>query len=487
MSWLGTLIRRRAIGRAEGGYALALTALLLIPLMSIAAIGVDVGVWYLQAQENQRVADAASLAGVVLLPDQAAAQAAAFEAVERNGLQPGVDSTVAVDVLSDSELKVTVSTKSTLSLSNLFIDEFVITLAEYNPPVALGSPQNQLGSPGLWLAVSGRCSLRENGDLRSAEFLAGYPGGAYPPMPCAGGPNPSYETSGYLYSITVATPPGAPIQIEAFDASYSPDGNAADLELRPPSSFDITFTRYDAGGSPFDLTPVPVLATTVVGDRDPFHTGRWRTVATIPAPVRGTYYLRVQATGGGNESFGSNGFGLRAAQGGTFTSCTTLTAPLTCPQVAAVNDLSPYASLSNGSSTFYLAEIAAEHAGKSMEITLFDVGEGADSIEILDPDGNPVTFNWTTDCSIGLLPLGGCSGSTAGLDVSGSGPQIYPDTYSTSRYNDRAVVATVALPVDYATAYVGRWWQIRYTFGADITDRTTWSIKVIGDPVRLTR
>ena len=46
----------------ERGYALALTALLLIPLLSFAAIGVDIGVWYLQAQRNQRVADAAALA-----------------------------------------------------------------------------------------------------------------------------------------------------------------------------------------------------------------------------------------------------------------------------------------------------------------------------------------------------------------------------------------------------------------------------------------
>ena len=183
--------------------------------------------------------------------------------------------------------------------------------------------------------------------------------------------------------------------------------------------------------------------------------------------------------------FALNGFGLRLAQGGLFSSCSTLVSPLTCPQVAAVSDLSLYASLSNGSSTFYLAEIGAENGGKQLEVDLFDVGEGADSIEILDPDGTPVQFDWETDCSVGLQPLGGCSGTTTSLDVSGSGTQIYNDTRSTSRYNDRMVTATVDLPHDYATAYVGRWWQIRYTFGSNITDRTTWSIRLVGDPVRL--
>ncbi len=475
----------------EQGYALALLALLLIPLLAIAAIGVDLGVWYLQAQQNQRIADASSLAAVVWLPDETAATAVAYDAVRRNGLEPGVDSTVHVTVLGQNRVKVRVATKSHLGFSQLFFDEFAITrsaIAEYNRPIALGSPVNTIGSPSLWLAVSGKCSVRENGDLRMAEWMNAYPGGHYPPNPCFGTANPD-ETGEYIYAVTINEKPTQPVKLEVFDGTYSPNsGLGTDSELVHPSAFDTRFEFYDADGPPFDLGAHTKLADVVVGDRDGSYENAWRQIATIPDPEPGTYYLRVTTQGGGTQSTGSNGFGLRAYAGMSYSLCSTLTSAFeydpTCPQVSAVEDLSLYASLSGGSSEFYLAEIGGENAGKRMEISLFDVGEGAQMIEILDPDGNEVTFDWAVDCSV-TVPEGGCSGAGNQLDVSGSGQQVYANTLSQSRYNDRTVVASVSLPNDYATRYSGRWWKIRYTYGADITDRTTWSVRMVGDPVRL--
>ncbi|MCP4226549.1 MAG: hypothetical protein GY773_24690 [Actinomycetia bacterium] len=475
----------RTGNRSEGGYTLALSALLIIPLIAITAIGVDLGVWYLQAQENQRIADAAALAGVVWLPDQDEAERVATEAVRRNGLDPGVDSTVDITALGRSQLKVSVATKSLLSFSSMFIPEFAVTraaVAEYNPPVALGSPENQLGNAALWLAVSGKCSVRENGDLRSARYLAGYPGGSYPPANCTGTSNSDYDSDGYLYAVEIPVHPGAPVEIQAFDAAYDP-ASPSDIEFRPPSEFKTRFTLYDLGGSPFDLAGHSILEKSTIEDRDAGYANSWQTIATISDPQPGTYYLRVEAEGGGKDSFGSNGFALRAATGGTFTSCSTFV-DSSCIQVAAISDLSLYASLSGGSSTFYLAEISDDHAGKQLRINLFDVGEGADSVEILDPDGDPVSFTWETDCTVGNPLARGCSGAGVVLDVSGADNQIYADTLSTSRFNDRTVTAKIDIPADYATRYVGNWWQIRYTFGASITDRTTWSIQIIGDPVR---
>ena len=54
--------------------------------------------------------------------------------------------------------------------------------------------------------------------------------------------------------------------------------------------------------------------------------------------------------------------------------------------------MSIYANLggvAGDTATFYLAEVAALHAGKTMQLTLFDSGEGAQSIEVLDPNGEP--------------------------------------------------------------------------------------------------
>ncbi len=45
---------------------------------------------------------------------------------------------------------------------------------------------------------------------------------------------------------------------------------------------------------------------------------------------------------------------------------------------------------------------------------------------------------------------------------------------------------TIELPNDYATVYPGNWWKVRYRFGSSMTDRTTWNIQLVGDPIRLT-
>ncbi len=475
--------RSRAV---EGGYALIMTALMMIPLLAFAAIGVDVGVWYLQAQKNQRVADAAALAGVVWLPNEAKARSVAFEAIEKNGLKPGIDATVSIDRLTSGSLRVSVSNKSELSFSRILLDEFAITrasVAEYNPPVAVGSPSNQLGDPTIWLAVSGYCSVRENGDLRSARWIAAYPSAAYPPAPCTGSSNPTYDNGGYLFAVDIPAHPGGAVDIEVYDAAYNPS-SVPDLEFRPPSGFNTTYELYAPGGSPFDLTSHPIAQQTTVASGDASYFETWRPVLTISDPQPGLHFVRVRATGGGSDSFGSNGFALRAKSGGTFAPCSSIT-DSTCVKVSAVGELPLYAALSNGSSTFYLAEVEPTNAGKKLIINLFDVGEGADLIEVLDPNGNPAQFTWETDCTVGI-PLGrGCSGSGTSLDVSGADNQIYADTLGTSRFNDREVKVTVDLPTDYAARYAGDWWQIRYTFGADITDRTTWSVTVVGDPVRL--
>ena len=57
--------------------------------------------------------------------------------------------------------------------------------------------------------------------------------------------------------------------------------------------------------------------------------------------------------------------------------------------------MSIYANLGGAVGTyanFYLAQIDPVHAGKTMRVNLFDAGEGAQQLQILDPNGNPATF-----------------------------------------------------------------------------------------------
>ena len=152
--------------------------------------------------------------------------------------------------------------------------------------------------------------------------------------------------------------------------------------------------------------------------------------------------------------------------------------------------MSIFANLGGASgptATFYLAEVAPVHAGKTMQLTLFDAGEGAQSIEVLDPNGAPATFSWRTPCSPPTPPTGGCSGSgLTSLNVSGTGTQPYTGLQSNSKYNDRRMILDIALPANYTTVYGTKiWWQIRYTVGTTPTDRTTWSVSIVGDPVHL--
>ena len=55
--------------------------------------------------------------------------------------------------------------------------------------------------------------------------------------------------------------------------------------------------------------------------------------------------------------------------------------------------------------------VIAEHNNKSLEISLWDPGEGSTALEILDPTGDPVDFTWQVLCQDGSTAP--CTGETA--------------------------------------------------------------------------
>ena len=72
--------------RREHGQAAALTVLFLTVLLASAAAVIDVGSWFREDRDTQRVADAAALAGAQALPEsQGTAQALAIEYGGKNG------------------------------------------------------------------------------------------------------------------------------------------------------------------------------------------------------------------------------------------------------------------------------------------------------------------------------------------------------------------------------------------------------------------
>ena len=112
-----------------------------------------------------------------------------------------------------------------------------------------------------------------------------------------------------------------------------------------------------------------------------------------------------------------------------------------------------------------------------MLITLFDPGEGGSSINILDPNGNKVNFVATDEGVDGVTP-GTPLASSNSLDV------------TASRYNGKYVQLSIDLASTYASDFAaatgGYWWKIQYNYAGSVTDRTTWGVKVLGNPVHLT-
>jgi hypothetical protein len=386
--------------------------------------------------------------------------------------------------------------------------------------VPLGNGTNYLGTGQLLsgvarenfvLAVSGPCSSIEQGDLLLAaterNFNTANPptGGAW--AGCDGGPtedNAYYDPEGYDYTVTVPEAwAGGPLNIQVFDAAYCQSNSTYDAVVGP--SFTTTFDVLDPTAA------VPTLASEsfTLGDRCTSGTiwrQQWRTLHTVAEPVPGhTYVVRVASSGLWNNSTaqqGANGFSLRAGTGSSIAYCsadpTSVVAPYdaACVDVASSSWLSQYAQFNSGSVALYSGamRVGSEHDGRALELELFDVGEGTIALEVLDPTGNPATFDWSVVDQSGsdVSPTGGWSGTSNLLDTRGNAAQepcgrtgnLQRGTgrLSGSKYNDRLLSLRIQLPEDMEAAYGGQTqWRLRLTTcsGGVTTDRSTWRASIV--------
>jgi Flp pilus assembly protein TadG len=509
-------LRQRFREDHEEGFVAVFIGLLLVVMLIFAAFTVDFGSWYTRSAEIKRAADAAALAGVVWMPEFDQAEQYALAAAAKNGFvngQNGVSVTVEDIPSNNRQLKVTIrDNKAKQFFSRLVTGGQSIgrsSLAEYVLPVPLGSPKNTFGTGSLlsgsdrenfWAAVSGYCSGHESGDKKLAKYESYSTSSSTSACQPAGSPSSDddYDPDGYLYAIDLPTNQSS-LKLDVYDGEYNRDGSTVpqDAELVNNQTVTTTFKIYDRNATPLDLSNLTLLQTVNISTNSSTYTNNWQRLYTWTNPKAGQYYVRVQTNASGAEtanSRGSNGFALRAYTGSSFSTCSTISTASNyspnCPQLHAVSDMSIFANLSGTTADFYLAQIDPIHAGKTMRINMFDSGEGASSLQILDPNGNPAAFAWSTPCNPPTPPSGGCSGTATGinprLDVSGTGTQPYSGLQSNSKYNDRFITIDIPLPANYSTVYGGKvWWKVRYGVGSSPTDRTTWSVNIVGDPVHL--
>ncbi|MFN8028362.1 MAG: pilus assembly protein TadG-related protein [Acidimicrobiia bacterium] len=401
----------------EGGFVMVFIALMLTTMLIFAAFTIDFGSWYTRSAELKKAADAAALAGVVWMPEFDQAQQYALAAAAKNGFVNGVNN-IQVSVSdvpgNDRQLKVSITdTKAKQFFSRLVTQSQRISrtsIAEYIMPVPLGSPKNTFGTGDLlaspdtenfWAAVSGYCSGHESGDKVSTGFESYSTSGTG----CNNGSpanSDDYDAGGYLYAIDLPANTTS-LKLDVYDAEYN-QNNTSDNELVNNQTVNTTYQIYDRNPTPLDLSNLTLLSTVNVPTNSATYANQWKNLYTWANPKAGQYYIRVKtAATDTTNSRGSNGFSLRAYTGGSFATCTTISgAPgysASCPMVHAVSDMSIYANATGTSASFYLAQIDAVNAGKTMRINLFDPGEGASTLQILDPNGNPASFNWSTPCS----------------------------------------------------------------------------------------
>ena len=293
----GTISARRLPARGgrrltgQDGYILAMTALMILPLMVFVSFAVDLGSWYAQASRMQRAADAAALAAVVHLPNTTAARNAYIATATANGYTNGTNGvtiTGGVAPGSSNRYRVTITDNTARFFSGTF-NGGPDTLnrsstAEFNKPVPLGSPTSSLGNdvsgclqfqpspsctpvgapagsgqPMLWSTIQGPYELFANGDpytTKCARNLAS----PYNATTCSGsGFNTLYKNTGYGMAIDVkAGDLNRPLTLQVWDAtSQGRQGSFTKTSVNRPAGTTNRLnlpsgqTWLDGNGNPY--------------------------------------------------------------------------------------------------------------------------------------------------------------------------------------------------------------------------------------------
>jgi Flp pilus assembly protein TadG len=144
--------------------------------------------------------------------------------------------------------------------------------------------------------------------------------------------------------------------------------------------------------------------------------------------------------------------------------------------IAGYQHMSIYANYSGANTTFNLVRVIPAAATKTLKITFFDVGDASNpgTLTVLPP----------LDSNLGAS-VSGCRGSGV---VNGTVGGCQLTNVSKTNYQGRIQVISVPIPSGYtcnATQSGGCWFRLQVAFPGGVTDTTTWSAVIDGDPVRL--
>jgi len=424
------------------------------------------------------------------------------------------------------------------------VAEYVVPVPMGSPKSSLGNdPMLNIVQPEFWLNIAGQTSTKSSGDRNTAGICGsgswgcsgttnteyrpdGYfyklnVGSVTPGQPldvdvydpafvmqgdsCESGNLPSSGPAQYLRSNNGYCTGDNNVGGNNIVTTYivrGPDNTPLDNTDNPPICA-INFSPYDTAVSPL------LASNTNRGlENVPFssHFHNWFRLCTIPSNMveTGDYYVQVrtnadltnkgstpQTTASGNLSIGTlgaaanvgtgghNRFALRAGWGGD----PTVNGYGTGLGLAADGRLPIYVNASQASTDFYLARITPDYAGKTLQLSLWDIG---------DVGGSPGTANMTIQTPTDAVnPPTSCAftrdgGSMVGVTVN----NCTVSGVTSGNYNGKIVQVTMNVPAGYTCATGdpnGCWFKINIDYRGTPQDTTTWSANVIGDPVHLVK
>jgi hypothetical protein len=537
----------------------------MVALMGMFAIVVDISWYWSSSLKIQRAADAAALAGAVALPgDRSGAYAKAFAEATKNGYSTG--GTVNVRPCQDTDnvtagcsggtgqarqLNVTISAPVNTFFMRVFglqtINATRVAKAEFVLPVPMGSPQNFYGVFGPLRTPSGSStpltgpgaqSLTAQGfwatmhsqgaeDIDGDAFLPNYE------LRTGTSNSPGYDGNGYdavnYYNYGVQMDPAASNgEVWIFDPGFcATDGSGkygtGDRWFSGNAATTAYFQLWDTNNTPYDtsddtradsladdalfelqrasdptlngptatgVADCRVGATTNQSEGRYWHNRWWRLASGLQAGK--AYRLKTSSTGTSQlNADGHNSFAIWATATGT------------APRVYGLATMEAYTPLNGGgAATFYLAQIDAVHAGKTLEIRLWDAGDTGSlsaNLQILAPttaDYVPATFTWTSAWGTANSGRSACNNQSGSSGT--SPPRIVTNTGGAQVFNGCWLTISVDLDPAYTAPRpatetlpqaTGGWWKIRYNMGGATTDSafdlTTWQVSLKGNPVHL--
>jgi hypothetical protein len=369
-----------------------------------------------------------------------------------------------------------------------------------------------LNPRGFWATMNTEGAADVNGDAFQPYYDT-----------VGGATNPGYDAINY-YNYAVEMPAGATsgsvyVYDPVFCATVNSKGTADRWFSGPGSAVSSFFELYDTKNTLYDPTddgpPVaqsgnlfrnssasddtmggPGINGSIVqcrtttdapyGDGRDYHNNWYLLASGLSGGANGRIYrLHTTSTDPANVAAqrsvdGENSFALYAsASGGS-------------PRIYGLGAMQMFTPLSAAGSAvqseFYLAQIDAVHAGKTVEIQLWDPGDTnplSASVEILLPNSSgwaATTFDWTAARGTTNAAAANCNALT-GTNVA----SVQTNVGATNgTFNGCWLTLEVPIPSGYTAAQSG-WWKIRYTMNGNGTsnDVTTWTVRIKGNPVHL--